>query len=78
MATLINNYYRKVDENDTTVPEVDVGNPVILEPLDQSPLAIFAEVPPGEMLTCLYNNLFRAPLFSHSPRATDFVVVKCV
>ena len=77
MATLINNYYRKRDASDPTIPELEIGNPVILEPLDQSPLAIFADVQPGQTLTLLYNNLFRAPIFQHAPQSTDFLVVKC-
>lgn len=55
---------------------MDVGNPVLLELADQSPLAVFAEIAPGDTLQLLYNNLFRAPLWEHQAAETDFLVVR--
>ncbi|KAG9306980.1 hypothetical protein G9A89_000894 [Geosiphon pyriformis] len=76
MGSLLLNYYRKTDQNDTTIPKLDIGEPVILDVADASPFMNFGDVEPGQILPAIFNNLIRAPLFMHSPKDSDFLVIK--
>lgn len=77
MASLIYNYYRKKDEKDNFVPKLPDGGPNILEKeSDVSPFYQFGEVHPGETIQTLYNNLFRAPIFTQTVRPTDFLLIR--
>ncbi|KAF8215977.1 TAF1 transcription initiation factor TFIID subunit TAF1 [Mycena galopus ATCC 62051] len=76
MASSLVNYYRKKDEKDDHVPKYDLGVPFVLEPQDETPFMKFGAVYPGQTIPAIYNNLIRAPLFRHKPRATDFLVVR--
>ena len=93
MGSILVNYYRKKNEKDDHVPKVrfyirvyhtvtqivqyDLGEPIIIEPQDESPFMKFGYVYPGQTVPSLYNNLIRAPLFRHKPYPTDFLVIKC-
>lgn len=62
---------------DANPPQLDIGEPFLLDPSDESPFKAFGYVNPGQTVTTLYNNLVRAPLFRHKPSETDFLVVRC-
>ncbi|CAG8657028.1 18316_t:CDS:10, partial [Gigaspora margarita] len=74
MGSLLLNYYRKTDPYDTYVPELSVGDPVILDMMDESPFMNFGDVERGQVIPSLFNNLIRAPLFSHDAKDTDFLI----
>ncbi|GAA6063459.1 hypothetical protein JCM10212_002542 [Sporobolomyces blumeae] len=76
MGSIIVNYYRKKDPQDSFIPRLDVGQPLLLEGTDESPFKTFGFVNPGQTVTTLYNNLVRAPLFKHQVHDTDFLVVR--
>ncbi|KAL4252498.1 Transcription initiation factor TFIID subunit 1 histone acetyltransferase domain-containing protein [Abortiporus biennis] len=76
MGSILVNYYRKKNDKDEHVPKYDLGEPIIIEPQDESPFMKFGYVYPGQTVPALYNNLIRAPLFRQKPYATDFLVVK--
>ncbi|KAK7719315.1 hypothetical protein SLS57_005814 [Botryosphaeria dothidea] len=76
MCNRLINYYRRKDKDDTTRPKLDIGEPVVLTPNDQSPFAIFGEVRQGETVPTLHNGMFRAPVFQHGTRPTDFLVIR--
>jgi hypothetical protein len=78
MGSLINNYYRRKNENDDFVPQREEGAVVVLEEVDASPFFSFGQVHPGENITCLFNNLFRAPIFEHEPSSSDFIMIRQV
>ncbi|CAJ0632744.1 3181_t:CDS:2 [Entrophospora sp. SA101] len=44
--------------------------------MDESPFMNFGNVERGQVITTLYNNLFRAPLFRHDPKDSDFLVLR--
>ncbi|KAM0335286.1 hypothetical protein ACHAQA_000331 [Verticillium albo-atrum] len=77
MGNRVINYYRKrqVDEEEVP-PKVDVGESHVLHPEDRSPFAIFGEVKAGQTMPTLHNQMFRAPIFKHQPRSTDFLCVR--
>lgn len=56
----------------------DLGEPIVIEPQDESPFMKFGSVHPGQTVPALYNNLIRAPLFRHKPYPTDFLVIRLV
>lgn len=58
------------------LPQLDVGEPFILEPNDESPFMKLGHVASGQTVPALYNNLVRAPIFRHKPPTTDFLVVR--
>ncbi|ORX43423.1 hypothetical protein BCR36DRAFT_361137 [Piromyces finnis] len=76
MASLISNYYRKVDDHDTFSPECDNGAPYILEPVDSSPFLGFGDAKSGQTIQCIHNNLFKAPIFQQNVRSTDYLVIR--
>lgn len=94
MGSMVVNYYRKRDANDEHIPKVryptpsaimififfqmDIGEPFLIEPDDQSPFQKFGFVHKGQVVPALYNNLIRAPIFRHKPYQTDFLVVRLV
>lgn len=76
MGTLIINYYRKTEPKDEFVPNVDIGEPFVLDIGDTSPFMNFGNVEPGQTISVYYNNLIRAPLFRHDVMHTDFLLLK--
>jgi hypothetical protein len=47
-----------------------------LEPDDPSPF--LGNIPPGTTVSSIENNLYKAPIFRHTPRETDFLLIKYV
>ncbi|THG99871.1 hypothetical protein EW026_g2557 [Hermanssonia centrifuga] len=76
MGSILVNYYRKKNDKDDHIPKYDLGEPIVIEPQDESPFMKFGYVYPGQTIPALYNNLMRAPLFRHKPYPTDFLVIK--
>ncbi|OCH96444.1 atypical/TAF1 protein kinase [Obba rivulosa] len=76
MGSILVNYYRKKNEKDEHVPKYDLGEPIIIEPQDESPFMKFGYVYPGQTVPALYNNLMRAPLFRQKSYPTDFLVIR--
>ncbi|PKS12838.1 hypothetical protein jhhlp_001050 [Lomentospora prolificans] len=75
MGNRVINYYRKgADSNEPPPPKKELGETHILLPEDRSPFAIFGTVDPGETVPTLHNQMYRAPLFKHSPREGDFIL----
>ncbi|KAI8978641.1 hypothetical protein BDB01DRAFT_907483 [Pilobolus umbonatus] len=76
MGTLIINYYRKTEPKDEFVPNLDIGEPFVLDIGDTSPFMNFGNVEPGQTISVFYNNLVRSPLFRHEVKHTDFLLLK--
>ncbi|PHH63054.1 hypothetical protein CDD81_6299 [Ophiocordyceps australis] len=77
MGNRLINYYRRKDTNDEDqLPKQELGEYRMLLPEDRSPFSLFGTVDPGETVPTLHNEMFRAPVFKHNPRDTDFLVVR--
>ncbi|KAL8280182.1 hypothetical protein RQP46_007512 [Phenoliferia psychrophenolica] len=76
MGSILVNYYRKKDATDDHIPQLDIGEPFLLDITDESPFKAFGYVDPGQTVPTLYNNLIRAPLFKQKTAPTDFLVVR--
>lgn len=74
MGQKIVNYYRRSKGTDSRPEKRELGEPYILMPEDRSPFAMVGQVHPGETVPTLHNQMFRAPIFKHSPRSTDFLL----
>ncbi|KAK4241556.1 TAF1-like protein [Achaetomium macrosporum] len=74
MGQKIINYYRRSKGTDSRPEKRELGEPYILMPEDRSPFAMVGQVHPGETVPTLHNQMFRAPIFKHSPRSTDFIL----
>lgn len=76
MGTRVINYYRRKTMDDTSRPKLDVGETAVLLPQDKSPFSIFGHVDPSHITPTLHNGMYRAPIFKHTARHNDFLVVK--
>ena len=78
MGNRVVNYYRRKDADDKERPQPEdkLGDTEVLLPEDRSPFANFGMVDPGETVRTLHNSMFRAPIFKHEPKNTDFLVVR--
>ncbi|KAH8920920.1 hypothetical protein BT69DRAFT_372701 [Atractiella rhizophila] len=76
MGSMVVNYYRKTSEGDETVPQLEIGEPFVLDVNDENPFMRFGSVEGGQTVPTLYNNIIRAPLFRHTAYSTDFLVVR--
>ena len=76
MGNRLINYYRRKDIEDNARPKADIGETQVLLPQDKSPFSIFGEIEKGETTLTLQNFMFRAPVFKHNLRPTDFVIVR--
>ena len=76
MGNKVVNYYRRKDDEDTSRPKLDLGETSVLLPQDKSPFSIFGNVEPGETTPTLHNGMFRAPIFKHDPKSTDFLLIR--
>lgn len=75
MGNRLINYYRKRNADDTERPKREIGETQVLLTQDKSPFANFGHVDQGEVVPTLQNGLYRAPIFQHRPKSTDFLVV---
>lgn len=78
MGNRIINYYRRKDADDPErpLPEDKIGDVNILLPEDKSPFANFGFVDPGETVRAIHNEMYRAPIFKHTPKSNDFLVIR--
>ncbi|KAL4787291.1 hypothetical protein BJX76DRAFT_345592 [Aspergillus varians] len=76
MANRIINFYRRKNMEDPTRPKAEIGETAVLLPQDKSPFSIFGHVDPGEVTPAVSNSMYRAPLFQHKTKFTDFLVVR--
>jgi transcription initiation factor TFIID subunit 1 len=74
MGTKIVNYFRRSKGSDMRPEKRELGENCILLPEDRSPFAIFGHVHPGETVPTFHTKMYRAPVFKHTPRSTDFLV----
>lgn len=75
MGSRVINYYRRKDQyEDEKLDKADIGESHVLLPEDRSPFSIFGTVDPGETVPTLHNEMYRAPIFKHAPRSTDFLL----
>lgn len=75
MGNRLINYYRRKDDTDTSRPKEELGETQVLLPQDRSPFANFGQVDPGDMVPTVHNGLYRAPIFKHEGKNTDFLVI---
>ena len=76
MATFMYLYYRKRDAKDEYVPEDEIGFGAVLDVNDPSPFWIYGDVPPGQQMYAVQNNLFRAALGKQEAARTDFLCLR--
>ncbi|KAH3687862.1 hypothetical protein WICPIJ_001155 [Wickerhamomyces pijperi] len=76
MGSKLINYYRKINEEDTSRNKMVIGETHVLGVQDKSPFWNFGFVEPGNSVPTLYNKLIRAPIFSHEAAQTDFLLIK--
>ena len=74
MGNRLINYYRKRDADDQERPKREVGETQVLLTQDKSPFANFGHVDKGEVVPTIQNGMYRAPVFQHKPKSTDFLV----
>ncbi|KAL2217660.1 transcription factor TFIID complex 145 kDa subunit [Thermoascus aurantiacus ATCC 26904] len=76
MANRIINYYRRKNMEDNARPKAEIGETAVLLPQDKSPFSIFGHIDPGETTIAISNAMYRAPLFHHQAKPTDFLVIR--
>ncbi|KAI5369948.1 Putative transcription initiation factor TFIID subunit 1 [Septoria linicola] len=75
MGNRLINYYRKQHADDQERGEKkEIGEAQVLLTQDKSPFANFGHVDKGETVPTLQNGMYRAPVFNHIPKHTDFVI----
>jgi len=74
MGSKIVNYFRRSKGSDSRPDKQELGESCILLPEDRSPFAIFGHVHPGETVPTFHTQMYRAPIFKHTPRGTDFLI----
>lgn len=75
MGSKIVNYFRVNHDSEAKPAErPSLGETKILLPEDRSPFANFGDVNKGETVPTLWNQMYRAPIFKHEPRKTDFLI----
>ena len=76
MGSRLINYYRRKNMEDNSRPKLDVGETMVLLPQDKSPLSTFGHIDPGQITPALYNAMYKAPIFKHKARPSDFLVIR--
>ena len=76
MGSRLVNYYRKKHADDTERPKTEIGETSVLLPNDTSPLTQFGEIKAGELTPAIFNSMFKAPVYEHEPKPTDFLMVR--
>ncbi|XP_024921771.1 transcription initiation factor TFIID subunit 1 [Cynoglossus semilaevis] len=71
MATKIKNYYKRKPGKDPGAPDCKYGETIYCH---TSPF--LGSLHPGQLLQAFENNLFRAPIYLHKMRETDFLVLR--
>lgn len=74
MASIITTFYRKTNSKDTPTSEPEIGSMTVLDPKDPSPFLFIGDVQPGEYISGIVNNLYKAPIVFHSSK--DLIAIK--
>jgi hypothetical protein len=74
MGNRLINFYRKRDADDQERPKRDIGETHVLLNQDKSPFSNFGHVDGGETVPTIQNGLYRAPVFQHKAKSTDFIL----
>ncbi|GAB7363774.1 hypothetical protein MBLNU230_g4342t1 [Neophaeotheca triangularis] len=74
MGSRLINYYRKRDADDNERPKRELGETQVLLNQDKSPFSNFGHVDAGDTVPTIQNGLYRAPIFQHTAKPTDFLV----
>ncbi|KAK5132763.1 hypothetical protein LTR08_008648 [Meristemomyces frigidus] len=74
MGNRLINFYRKRNPDDNDRPKRDIGETHVLLTQDKSPFSNFGHVDQGEIVPTLQNGLYRAPIFQHQNKSSDFFV----
>lgn len=74
MGNRLINFYRKRDADDQERPKRNIGETHVLLNQDKSPFSNFGHVDGGETVPTIQNGLYRAPVFQHKPKSTDFIL----
>lgn len=75
MGSKVVNYFRvNHDAEEKPADKPSIGETKVLLPEDRSPFANFGDVNKGETVPTLQNQMYRAPIFKHEPRKTDFLI----
>ncbi|KAG8159916.1 hypothetical protein KVR01_010553 [Diaporthe batatas] len=75
MGSKVVNYFRvNSDAEEKPAEKPSIGETKVLLPEDRSPFANFGDVTKGETVPTLQNQMYRAPIFKHQPRKTDFLI----
>jgi len=74
MGNRLVNFYRKRNADDQERPKREIGETSVLLTQDKSPFGIFGHVDQGEVVPTVQNGLYRAPVFQHQYKPTDFFV----
>lgn len=74
MGNRLINYYRKKDADDQERPKREIGETQVLLTQDKSPFSTFGYVDNGEIVPTIQNGLYRAPVFPHKAKPTDFII----
>jgi hypothetical protein len=68
------NHTKRSYEHDANIPKQPLGSTKVLNPEDPSPF--LGNIEEGELQIAFENNLFRSPLFYHSPATSDFLLIR--
>ncbi|KAI5191994.1 transcription initiation factor TFIID subunit 1 [Nematocida minor] len=74
MASIITTFYRKSTAKDTPPHDAEIGSMTLLEPKDPSPFLFIGDVQPGDALSGIVNNLYKAPIVFHG--SSDLLAVR--
>uniref|UniRef100_A0A914YEX7 Bromo domain-containing protein n=1 Tax=Panagrolaimus superbus TaxID=310955 RepID=A0A914YEX7_9BILA len=70
MANKIRNYYKRQNNKDPDL-ELDFGETAFTHTFP-----FLGNLEPGESLQAIENNMFRAPIYQHTPKTTDYLLIK--
>ncbi|KAI5180622.1 transcription initiation factor TFIID subunit 1 [Nematocida sp. AWRm80] len=74
MASIITTFYRKSSSKDALPIEPECGGVAILDSKDPSPFMFIGDVQPGESISAVVNNLYKAPIFFHKTK--DLIAIR--
>jgi transcription initiation factor TFIID subunit 1 len=70
MASKIRNYYKRQNNKDSEL-ELEFGETAFTHTFP-----FLGNLEPGQYLQAIENNMFRAPIFQHTPKTTDYLLIK--
>lgn len=73
-SKIVNHFRVSHDAEEKPAEKPALGETKVLLPEDRSPFGNFGDVNKGETVPTLWNQMFRAPIFKHEPRKTDFII----